>query len=65
MAGVLDDRFAEDVKDEVMALNDELTAEELIPGLVRAILVLSLAFPDPNRVIDEVMRLLEDGGEDV
>lgn len=60
MKTILDDTFAEDVKDEVMALSDELTNEQLIPGLVRAIKLLSLAFPDPDRILDEVVRLLEE-----
>ena len=55
---VLDDRFKEDVKDEILASFDELTAEEVIPGLLRAIKVFSLQFPDPQRVLDEAVDIL-------
>jgi hypothetical protein len=57
---VLDDRYSEDVKDEILASFDELSEEEIIPGLVRAIRILSLKFPNPGQVIDEVIRMLED-----
>jgi hypothetical protein len=60
MKTILDDTFAEDVKDEVMALSDELTNEQLIPGLVKAIRLLAMSFPDPDRILDEVVRLLEE-----
>lgn len=60
MANVLDDRYSEDVKDEILASFDELSEEEIIPGLVRAIRILSLRFSDPDRVLDEVIRMLED-----
>lgn len=63
MARVLDDKFAEEVKDEIMASFDELTSEEIIPGLVLAIRILSLQFPDPERVQDEVIRMLEEEEE--
>lgn len=63
MASILDDRFADDIKAEVLTMTDEVTSEQLIPGLVAAILALASEFPSPGVVLDEVFRLLEE--EDV
>jgi hypothetical protein len=57
---VLDDRYVEDVLDELKVSFDELTAEEIIPGLVAGIRHFAEQFPDPYQIIDEAMRLLEE-----
>jgi len=56
-------KLTEEIKDEILAtFSDEVTSEELIAALVRTIQILSIEFPDPERILDEVVRLLEEEG---
>lgn len=60
---ILDQGFDTSVADAVTQLIDELgfSSEEAIPGLVRAIILLSEFTSNPEAAMDEASNLLADG----